>query len=105
MLRASIINSISIRTDSLHPDGSEPSIDDGADESLLPALSDGDGDADEFGVDDVLLLLLFFSRRIVSSTSRSSYSTQMEPFSPIRYETSRGSIHIVSSDGKSVWRN
>jgi len=38
----------------------------------------------------------------LSTFSLNSYRMQMEPFSPMRYDTSRGSIHMVSSDGK-VW--
>lgn len=88
------MNSISIRTDSLQPVDDSDSMEDDAESD-----SEGDGDADELGVDDADCCL------IVSSTSRSSYKTQMEPFSPIRYDTSRGSIHIVNSEGKSVCKN
>lgn len=38
----------------------------------------------------------------LSIFSLNSYRMQMEPFSPMRYDTSKGSIHMVSSDGK-VW--
>jgi len=38
----------------------------------------------------------------LSMFSLNSYRMQMEPFSPMRYDTSSGSIHMVSSDGK-VW--
>ena len=38
----------------------------------------------------------------LSMFSLNSYRMQIEPFSPIRYDTSSGSIHMVSSDGK-VW--
>lgn len=38
----------------------------------------------------------------LSEFSLNSYKMQMEPFSPMRYDTSSGSIHMVSSDGK-VW--
>lgn len=100
IFRASIINSISIRTDSLQPEGSE-SIDEGADDES--ELSEGDGDVEELGVD--VREEADADRRIVSSMSRSSYRTQIDPFSPIRYDTSMGSIHIVNSDGNSVCRN
>ena len=58
------MNSISMRTESLQPEGSA-SMDEGEDSEEL-VLRDGEGDVDELGVD----VTEFW--RIVSSTSRSS---------------------------------
>lgn len=80
-------------------------------ERLLSMCLTGEDDTDEFevvetGFEDEVAVdedVEVGFHATLSTVSLNSYRMQMDPFSPIRYETSSGSIHMVSSDGKVWW--
>jgi len=64
------------------------------------ALTGDVGDTDEFNLLVELGAGAGLQGAWLLPFSLYSYRIQIDPFSPIRYDTSRGSIHMVSSDGK-----